>query len=110
MHAGAFSVAEPDSIYNLTAIPNYVQIDNLPVESAIAGDNQDDAPSIRGLINWIANQQNNFQYTAQIYIPRGTYHFSDQIVMYSNISLKGAGSHQTELRFLINADTNKAQL
>lgn len=34
-HAGAFSVSEPDSVYHITAIPNYVQIYNLPVESAI---------------------------------------------------------------------------
>lgn len=109
-HAGAFSVSEPDSVYHITAIPNYVQIDNIPVESAIAGDNQDDAPSFRGLINWIANQQNNYQYTAQIHIPPGVYNFSDQIIMSSNISLKGAGSHQTELRFLIRADSTSSTM
>lgn len=47
---------------------------------------------------------------AQIYIPPGVYNFSDQIVMGSNISLKGAGSHQTELRFLIRADSTSTSM
>jgi hypothetical protein len=43
-------------------------------------------------------------------IPSGVYNFSDQIVMHSNISLKGAGSNLTELRFLIRADSTSTTM
>jgi hypothetical protein len=55
-------------------------------------------------------RQLNLSEHVRIFIPPGVYNFSDQIIMSSNISLKGAGSHQTELRFLIRADSTSTTM
>jgi len=109
-NAGTDSVPIADSIYYVNIIPSYVVNSGQQVLSASEGDNQDDTSSFQGLLDWIRGKQIISPYVAQIYIPPGVYNFSDQIIMHSNISLKGAGSHQTELKFLIRADSTSSTM
>jgi predicted outer membrane repeat protein len=85
---------------------NYVtlQIDTTSFVSAIPNDEMDDSAVFTALIEFIKDRHLNETGHVRILIPPGVYNFSDQIVMHSNISLKGAGSDLTELRFLIQAD------
>ena len=62
------------------------------------------------MIDFLVLRELNLTEHIRIYIPPGVYNFSDQIIMSSNISLKGAGSHQTELRFLIRADSTSTSM
>lgn len=73
-------------------------------------DEYDDHESFQTLIDFLAERYLNRSEHIRIIIPAGTYNFSDQIIMHSNISLKGAGSHLTELRFLIRADSTSSTM
>lgn len=86
---------------------NYVtlQIDTTSFVSAIPNDEMDDSAVFTALIDFVRDRQLNETGHVRILIPPGVYNFSDQIVMHSNISLKGAGSNLTELRFLIREDS-----
>lgn len=76
--------------------------DPIPDAQTVAG--FDNSLTFNELIKWINTNIDSLLVHTQIYIPEGIYHFNDQIVLNPNISLKGEGSHLTELRFLINAD------
>lgn len=114
--ASAGSNAVIDSIFtiNVSAIPDSVSyvLNGVvtPIPSATPNDEIDDSFSFCKLIIWMEDNITIHGIHAQIYIPPGVYNFSDQIVMGSNISLKGAGSHQTELRFLIRADSTSTSM
>ncbi len=89
--------AVPDTVYNITTmglIPN-----------AMPGDGYNDYLSFFLLIEWIENRDWYGTKHARIVIPEGEYDLFDQIVMGNNISLRGAGSDQTILRFAIKADS-----
>jgi len=79
-------------------------IDTTSFVSAIPNDEMDDSAVFTALIEFINRRELNETGHVRILIPPGVYNFSDQIVMHSNISLKGAGSDLTELRFLIQSD------
>lgn len=104
--AAAGSNAVIDSIFTIdvTAIPDtaYYSVGDstYTIPNAIPNDNSDDSYSFNKLMIWIKQKISVNGIHAQILIPPGVYNFSDQIVMHSNISLKGAGSDLTELRFL----------
>jgi hypothetical protein len=114
--ASAGSNAVIDSIFtiNVSAIPDSVSyvLNGVvtPIPSATPNDEIDDSFSFRKLIIWMEDNITIHGIHAQIYIPAGTYYFSDQIVMADSISLKGAGSHLTELRFLIRADSTSSTM
>lgn len=80
---------------------NYVtlKIDTTSFVSAIPNDEMDDSAVFTALIDFVRDRQLNETGHVRILIPPGVYNFSDQIVMHSNISLKGAGSDKTELSF-----------
>jgi len=114
--ASAGSNADIDSVLciNVTAIPDsmtYLQLGvYVPIPDAQSGEENDNSSIINGLINWIKGRVWHQSIHAQIYIPAGTYHFRDQIVLASNISLKGDGSDKTELIFLIDADPSSTNM
>lgn len=102
------SHAEIDSVFTIdvTAIPDTFLILNtsIPIPNAQNGDGFDNSEVFEHLITWIKSNVGSVNVHTRILIPPGVYNFSDQIVMHSNISLKGAGSDLTELRFLILSD------
>ena len=104
----AGSHAEIDSVFTIdvTAIPDTFLILNtsIPIPNAQNGDGFDNSEVFEHLITWIISNVGSVNVHTRILIPPGVYNFSDQIVMHSNISLKGAGSDLTELRFLIQSD------
>jgi len=108
--AAAGSNAVIDSIFTIdvTAIPDiaYYSIGDstYTIPNAVPNDETDDYFTFSKLMLWMKDNIANHGIHAQIYIPSGVYNFSDQIVMHSNICLKGAGSDLTELRFLILSD------
>lgn len=110
--ASAGSNAVIDSVFTIdvTAIPDSVTYSTLSdsthyhIPNAAPNDETDDYFSFSKLILWMKNNIANQGIHAQIYIPPGVYNFSDQIVMHSNISLKGEGSDLTTLRFMIKSD------
>ncbi len=109
--AGSSAVIDSVFTINVRAIPDSLTYYSLSdsthhhIPPAVPDDEEDDSFSFSKLIIWMRDNITNQGIHAQIYIPAGTYNFSDQIVMHTNISLKGAGSHLTELRFLIRADS-----
>lgn len=98
--AAAGSNAVIDSVFTIdvTAIPDSVTYSTLSdtthyhIPSAAPNDDTDDYFSFSKLMLWMKDNIANHGIHAQIYIPPGVYNFSDQIVMHSNISFKGAGS------------------
>ena len=94
----------------VSLVPNSSIIDTTSFVSAIPDDDLDDSGCFKALIEFLLLRQLNTSDHIRIYIPPGVYNFSDQIVLHSNISLKGAGSHQTELRFLIRADSTSTSM
>jgi hypothetical protein len=109
--AGSSAVIDSVFTINVRAIPDSLTYYSLSdsthhhIPPAVPDYEEDDSFTFTKLVIWMRDNIANQGIHAQIYIPPGVYNFSDQIVMGSNISLKGAGSHQTELKFLINADT-----
>ena len=114
--AAAGSNAIIDSVFtiNVVSIPDSMTYESgsiqVPIPNAQSGDGFDNATTFNLLISWLKDRPWLQNIHAQINIPPGIYNFSDQIVMQSNISLKGAGSHQTELRFLIRADSTSSTM
>ena len=114
----AGSIAVIDSVFtiNVRAIPDSVTYSSISdsttnhIPPAVPDDDTDDSFTFSKLIIWMRDNIAIHGIHAQIYIPPGTYDFKDQLVMYSNISLKGAGSHLTELRFLIRADSTSTTM
>jgi hypothetical protein len=92
---------EPIVCFNYTSS----ETDTTLFASAIPNDGLDDQGNFETLIDFILLRRLNVSEHIRIFIPRGTYNFSDQIVMHSNISFKGAGSDATTLRFLIETDS-----
>ncbi|MFA7213644.1 MAG: hypothetical protein WC111_07130, partial [Candidatus Cloacimonadaceae bacterium] len=112
--AAAGSNAEISSIREIDIIsiepivsfnPITSEYDTTSFVSAIPNDDIDDSDVFNDLIDFLNSRKLNETDHVRIHIPAGVYNFSDQIVMHSNISLKGAGSNLTELRFLIRADS-----
>jgi hypothetical protein len=105
-----------DSVFtiNVLDIPDEITYElegvDTPIPEAQPGEGFDNSLTFNELIKWINSNVDSVLVHTQIYIPPGVYNFSDQIVMGSNISLKGAGSHQTELRFLIRADSTSTSM
>jgi len=105
-----------DSVFtiNITTIPDSVTfvLDGVdtPIPKAVPNDGADDSFSFSKLITWMKDNIAINGIHAQIYTPSGTYHFRDQIVVASNISLKGDGSDETELIFLIDADPSSTNM
>ncbi|MDD3103658.1 MAG: hypothetical protein PHY24_05510 [Candidatus Cloacimonetes bacterium] len=103
--ASAGSNAVIDSVFTIdvTAIPDtaYYSVGDstYTIPDAIPNDDYDDHFAFQKLLNWLLSRYWLQGIHAQIIIPPGVYNFSDQIVMHSNISLKGAGSDKTELSF-----------
>lgn len=90
--------------------PNSSTMDTTSFVSANPDDDIDDSGCFKALLGFIALRKLNLSEHIRILIPPGIYNFSDQIIMHSNISLKGAGSHLTTLRFLIRADSNSTTM
>lgn len=61
-------------------------------DSTIPNDDIDDSNVFNDLIDFLVLRKLNILEHIRINIPSGVYNFSNQIVMHSNISLKGAGS------------------
>jgi hypothetical protein len=105
-----------DSVFsiNVVSIPDSMTYQSngihVPIPNAQPGEGFDNSTSFNLLINWLKGRPWLQGFHAEIYIPPGVYNFSDQIELFSNISLKGAGSHQTELRFLIRADSTSTSM
>ena len=107
-----------DSVFtiNVTSIPDsityYSQSDSTHyrIPNAAPDDEMDDSFTFSKLTIWMRDNIAIHGIHAQIHIPPGVYNFSDQIEMHSNISLKGAGSNLTELRFLIRADSTSTTM
>ncbi len=114
--AGSNAVIDSVFTINVRAIPDSVTYHSINdstynhIPPAVPDDDTDDSFTFSKLIIWMRDNITSHGIHAQIYIPPGTYNFSDQIIMSSNISLKGAGSHQTELRFLIRADSTSTTM
>ncbi len=106
-YSGSHAVIDPMFTVNVTSIPDSMTCESegmtVPIPDAQASEGFDNSYTINKLVDWLANYICPQGIHAQIYIPEGVYHFNDQIVMKSNISLKGAGSDLTELRLLIRA-------
>ncbi|MCB5253095.1 MAG: hypothetical protein RBR69_09610 [Candidatus Cloacimonadaceae bacterium] len=103
--ASAGSNAVIDSVFTIdvTAIPDIMTYESddvfVPIPDAQGGDGFDNSLTFNELIKWVNTHIDSVLVHTQIFIPYGVYNFSDQIVMHSNISLKGAGSDKTELSF-----------
>lgn len=100
-----------DSVFviNVASIPDsisYLQFGvYVPIPDAQTGEGFDNSLIFNQITVWLSSRLWLQGIHSQIYIPPGVYNFSEQIAMHSNISLKGAGSNITELRFLIKADS-----
>lgn len=110
--AGSNAVIDSLLIINVSSIPDSMCVENtnIPIPEAQSGDGFDNSLTFNELIKWINSNVDSVLVHTQIYIPPGIYNFSDQIIMHTNISLKGAGSHLTELRFLIPADSTNTTM
>ena len=114
--AAAGSNAILDSVFtiNVLDIPDEITYElegvETPIPEAQPGEGFDNSLTFNELIKWINSNVDSVLVHTQIYIPEGTYYFSDQITMHTNISLKGAGSHLTTLRFLIRADSTSSTM
>jgi len=105
--AGSNAVIDSVITINATAIPDSIKeygTDNLIPPAQHVGE-YDNSLTFNMLMYSLSRQSWIQNVHAQIYIPPGTYDFKDQLVMYSNISLKGEGSDATTLRFLIVTDS-----
>jgi hypothetical protein len=100
-YSGSHAVIDPMFTVNVTSIPDSMTCESegmtVPIPDAQASEGFDNSYTINKLVDWLANYICPQGIHAQIYIPEGVYHFNDQIVMKSNISLKGAGSDLTRL-------------
>jgi len=103
--AGSNATLDSVFIINITTIPDSVTflLDEVvtPIPKAVPNDGEDDSFSFSTLIFWLKNNIAINGIHAQIYIPPGTYNLSDQLVMYSNIGLKGDSCEAPELIFSI---------
>jgi hypothetical protein len=106
--AGSHAVIDSILTIDVTAIPDSITYESggvlVPIPDAQSGDGFDNSEVFNRLIKWTNSNVDSVNVHTRILIPPGVYNFSDQIVMHSNISLKGAGSDLTELRFLIQSD------
>ncbi|MDD2231069.1 MAG: hypothetical protein PHY48_16900 [Candidatus Cloacimonetes bacterium] len=94
----------------VSLVPSSTIIDTTYFVSATPNDDLDDSDVFKKLIDFLVLRELNILEYIRINIPPGIYNFSDQIVMHSNISIKGAGSNLTELRFLIRADSTSTTM
>ena len=112
--AGSNAIIDSLVTINVLEIPDDVTYDfggvYVPIPEAQSGEGFDNSLTFNKLIKWINTNVDSVLVHTQIYIPPGIYNFSDQIIMHSNISFKGAGSHLTTLRFLIRADSTSTTM
>lgn len=105
-HAGCASLTQTIREIDITNIPPIVSwnpntndYDTTTFISAIPNDDSDDHDSFQILIDFIQLRELNLTEHIRILLPVGVYNFSDQLVLRSNISLKGEGSSSTILDF-----------
>ncbi|MFA5667156.1 MAG: choice-of-anchor Q domain-containing protein [Candidatus Cloacimonadaceae bacterium] len=106
--AGSNAIIDSVFFIDVSDIPDDVTYEfegvDTPIPEAQSGEGFDNSLTFNELIKWINSNVDSVLVHTQIIIPPGIYNFSDQIIMHTNISLKGAGSDLTELRFLIQSD------
>ena len=94
--AGSNAIIDSVFFIDVSDIPDDVTYQfegvDTPIPEAQSGEGFDNSLTFNELIKWINSNVDSELVHTQIIIPPGIYNFSDQIVMHSNICLKGAGS------------------